>query len=162
MFGEASAIAVPLPVAEATASSASSPHDLSAWRDHSVSTAREMVVSGEVLQMCVETEAQSKPTLSDVSSKPAVLPTQGHFLPGLLPRAQVFTSLPVSGVSRESTHLFLISVPLSANKTHTYNAGILQTHSCMTLQGDVLIIAAGGGHPRKCSSLRAEVCAYSV
>jgi hypothetical protein len=97
-------------------------------------TVREMVVSGEVLQMCVETEAQSKPTLSDVGSKPVICPTQCHFYQGFchVPRSsypfqdQVFPRNQLS---------FLISVPLSANKTHTYNTGIFQSHSCMTRWG---------------------------
>lgn len=44
--------------------------------------------------------------LSDVSSRPIYSP---HSATGLLPHAQVFTSLPGSGVSSESTHLFNFS-----------------------------------------------------
>lgn len=61
MFGEAFVIAIALWVVEATASSASSWHDSSARQ---------------------ETEAHSKPTLSDVGSRPAILPTQCLFYQG--------------------------------------------------------------------------------
>lgn len=134
MFREASAIAVALSMVEATASSASSWHGSSARQDRSVLTVREMVVSGEVLQMCVETEAQSKPTLSDVGSKPVISPPQCHFHQGLchMPRSSYLFQ--DQGFPRNQLS-FLISVPLSANKTHMYNTGIFQTHSCMTRWG---------------------------
>lgn len=140
MFGEAFVIAIALWVVEATASSASSWHDSSARQ---------------------ETEAHSKPTLSDVGSRPAILPTQCLFYQGFhhVPRS----SHPFQDqVFPKNQLAFLISVPLSANKTHTYDAGIFQTHSSMTPWGNVLVIAPLVRVPLECSPHRVDMCAHSM